>query len=230
MDYHNHLNSAEDLVTSYEETRAGFINMALEKNRESTPYIAEAKAVKELALQFSTPKELMASKDLHLSLLTAAGISEKANAYLTDQDREKAIQAFIKNFLEPAGSNFVDELVFRFLLIRGGSLSGKMRNIAGRLAERKVTRTLIANLSVSGIPFSWLEKDTLAWISGDKNNSDIELHTRGLHWKNDDKNRVLIYNLTVPFVGNKGNNVDLCLFDTLPENIILKGSKTKESV
>ncbi|RLG39365.1 MAG: restriction endonuclease [Thermoproteota archaeon] len=228
-DYTNHLNSAEDLVTSYEETRSGFISMALEKNREAMPYVAEAKVLKELASQLRSSLELMVNDELYPSLLTAAGISDKANTYLTDENRKEAVKSFIEQFLEPAGEDFVDELVFRFLLIRGDSLGGKMRNTAGRLAERKVTRALIANLSISGKAFSWLEKDTLAWILGDKNNPNIELHTRGLHWEKDGSDRVLIYNLTVPFVGNRGNNVDLCLFSTSPEQIILKGTKTKKS-
>lgn len=230
MDYRNHVNSADDLITSYEETRAGFINMALEKNREATPYIAEAKAIKAMSAKYHVPKELLNNQELISPLLTAAGVSDKANAYLTDEDRIKAIQAFIENFLEPSGKDFVDEFVFRFLLTRGDSLGGKMRNIAGRLAERKVIRTLVANLSIAGKPFSWLEKETLNWVSGDKDNANIEFQTRGLHWKNGKNNRVLLLNLSVPFVGSKGNNVDMCLLEVAPEKIILKGTKTRESI
>ena len=230
VDYTSHLNSAQGLVTSYKETRAGFINMALEKNREAIPYVAEAKVLKELALKFDSPKDLIASEELKSSLLTAAGISDKANAYLNDDDRKEAIKGFIENFLEPAGEDFVDEFVFRFLLIRGDAIGGKMRNIAGRLAERKVTRTIIATLSVFGKQFSWLEKDTNNWIDGDRDDPNIELRARGMHWEKDGNDRILIYNLTVPFVGNRGNNVDLCLLATSPTQIILRGAKTQESI
>ncbi|MDR3112572.1 MAG: type II restriction endonuclease [Elusimicrobiota bacterium] len=34
-----HIAKPEDLVTSYNETRSGFIAIALEKNRRATPYI-----------------------------------------------------------------------------------------------------------------------------------------------------------------------------------------------
>ena len=228
-DYTSHLASASDLVTSYKETRAGFISMALEKNKEAVPYVAEAKALKNLAAQFESPKELLHHTELRPSLLTAAGISDKANAYLTDNDRKEAIQKFIEKFLEPAGKDFVDELVFRFLLVRGDALGGKMRNIAGRLAEKKVTRFLIATLSVYGRTFSWLDKNTNRWIIGNKNDPNIELHTRGLYWETKGSDRILIYNLTVPFVGNKGNNVDLCLLAASPERFFLKGAKTRQS-
>lgn len=41
--YREHLQSSQDLETSYEETRAGFVALALEKNRRATPYVAEAR-------------------------------------------------------------------------------------------------------------------------------------------------------------------------------------------
>jgi hypothetical protein len=40
--YRNHLKSSDDIVTTYEATRAGFVALALEKNRRATPYVAEA--------------------------------------------------------------------------------------------------------------------------------------------------------------------------------------------
>jgi hypothetical protein len=43
--YRNHLQSSDDLVTTYEATRAGFVALALEKNRRATPYVAEARAL-----------------------------------------------------------------------------------------------------------------------------------------------------------------------------------------
>jgi len=46
--YHS-IKKADDLVTSREQTRAGFIAMALEKNYLAVPYVEEAKALKLLA-------------------------------------------------------------------------------------------------------------------------------------------------------------------------------------
>ena len=44
MPFRNHLASQRSLITPYEETRAGFISLALEKNRKATPFVEEAKA------------------------------------------------------------------------------------------------------------------------------------------------------------------------------------------
>lgn len=123
--YQNHLSKDDDLVTPREQTRAGFIALALEKNYIAVPYVEEAKALKNLASKVKTPTELLKVEDLHLSLLTASGLSDKAMNYLTDSDKKEAIRGLIDNFLEPAGKDFVNELVYRYLLIKGDSLGGK---------------------------------------------------------------------------------------------------------
>ena len=54
-----YIKSAEDLVTSHEQTRAGFIEAALAKNHKAKPYIEQAKTLKTLASQAATPIELL---------------------------------------------------------------------------------------------------------------------------------------------------------------------------
>jgi len=56
----------------------------------------------------------------------------------------------IEKFLKPAGIDFIDELIYRFLLTRGDTLGGSMRNLAGSLGERKFNRTLISTLKIQG--------------------------------------------------------------------------------
>jgi len=214
--YSRHLKSCDDLVTTYEAKRAGFVNLALEKNRRITPYIAEARALQEAALQAKTPLDLLKIKGIEAGLLTAAGLSEKALAHLLPDDKSNAIKELIKNYLEPAGSKFVEELVFRYLLTRGDALGGSMRNIAGVLAQRKLTRAILSTLTIAGLKYSWQDTKTRKWITHSTDVSEIETSLRGIYWQREDTHRTLIYNLTIPFIGN---NVDLCLFSTAPENI-----------
>jgi hypothetical protein len=44
--YLQHLRSRKDLKTTYEAVRAGFVALALEKNRQATPYVEEARSAK----------------------------------------------------------------------------------------------------------------------------------------------------------------------------------------
>jgi len=214
--YRNHLHSSDDLVTTYEATRAGFVALALEKNRRATPYVAEARALQEAASTARTPADLLIIKGIELGLLTAAGLSDKSLVHLLPEDKVKAIKGLIKNFLEPAGEEFVEELVFRFLLTRGDTLGGSMRNVGGVLAQRKLTRAIISTLTIAGISYRWQHSKTRQWTDMTDDDSEIEFSLRGLSWQSEDKPRTLIYNLTVPLVKN---NVDMCLFDLSPDEL-----------
>lgn len=56
--YLRHLSNSAQLVTTYEAVRAGFVALALERNRRATPYIEEARVLQSLASQVSSPKDL----------------------------------------------------------------------------------------------------------------------------------------------------------------------------
>lgn len=216
LPHRRHLQSSDDLVTTYEATRAGFVALALEKNRRATPYVAEARALQEAALQAKTLADLLDIKGIEAGLLTAAGLSDKALVHLLPEDKAEAIKGLIKNFLEPAGAKFVEELVFRFLLTRGDTFGGSMRNIGGVLAQRKLTRAILSTLTIAGIRYRWQHTKTRKWADMTDDDSEIELSLRGLGWEYEGKSRTLVYNLTVPLVKN---NVDLCLFNLNSEEL-----------
>jgi len=218
-----HIKYSEELVTPYEQTRAGFVSMALEKNRKATPYVEEAKALKTLASKVASPDQLLSISDISPAVLTAAGISDKATKHLTEENKTEAIKGLIENFLEPAGKDFIDELIYRFLLTKGDSLGGSVRNLAGVLGERKFSRTLISTLRVQGKDYFWLHSKTRKWVKNTQDDSDIEIHLKGVSWKSKSENRTLIYNLKVPSLGN---NVDLNLFKASPKDMIFGNNKS----
>ncbi len=123
--YQSHLTKWSDLVTSYEQVRAGFVALALERNRRATPYVKKAIDLKFAASQASNPADLLTIPDIQSELLTAAGISDKAASHLGDQDKAEAIQGLLRNYLEPAGPNFLEELVFRRQLEYKGAWYGR---------------------------------------------------------------------------------------------------------
>lgn len=127
----------EDLLTSREETRAGFIAMALEKNLMASPYVEEARALRALASQVKRPRQLLDSTDLRKSSLAASGLSNKSLKFMTEEDKTVAILGLIETFLEPSGTDFPEELVYRYLLTKGDALGGSARNLAGMLGDRK---------------------------------------------------------------------------------------------
>lgn len=220
LSYKNHLTSHESLITPYEETRAGFISIALEKNKYATPFVEEAKVLKVIALKAESPRDLLDMNHIQESLLTAAGISEKARKYLTDEDKKVAITKLIENFLEPSGNSFVDELVYRFLLTKGDALGGKIRNLAGKIGEWKFTRIVMSVLSINERGFKIKSRNS-QWLKSE-NQMDLEKNVKGLNWKTNNKDRILIYNLNIPEIKK---NVDLCLLDSAPKEFNFNKNK-----
>ncbi len=212
----HHLKSPIDLITPHEATRSGFVSLALEKNRKATPLVAEARALKSVVSQTTRPRQLSGIEfsPIRNSLLAAAGVSQKATNHLSDKDKLEAIEGLIENFLEPFGADFVEELVYRFLLTKGDAFGGSMRNLAGAMGERKLTRGLISALNISGSDYCWLPLKGREWIGASK---DDESNVKGISWIVNDMPRTLVYNLTVPIVGK---NVDVCIFHSTPEDMI----------
>lgn len=210
MKNNSQIEKFEDLITSRDETRAGFIQFALEKNRRSTPYIEDAKAFKIYASKASSPDDLLNIEEIRRPLLTASGLSDKALNYFTDDDKIQAIKELIENFLKPAGKNFVDEAVYRYLLIRGDSLGGSMRNVVGALAQQKLIRTLISCLNIRNIAYNWIDNsDKKSWKNKPKDDYQIENCLKAISWEYNNKPKILSFNMNLPTVGN---NVDICLF------------------
>lgn len=220
--YKKHLHSSADLKTTYEAVRAGFVALALEKNRRATPYVALARALKAAATKAKKPKDLLQLMDIRPALIAAAGVSDKAAQHLQEQDKIEAITGLIRHYLEPAGVNFIEELVSRFLLTRGDALGGSMRNLGGFMAQCKLSRCVISFLRISNRKTLWLNSDNDTWNSLPPDDAGIETKLRGLYWKKNGKSRTLIYNLKVPLVNN---NIDLCLFNQEPR-LITKATKS----
>ena len=207
-----HITKPEDLVTSYNETRAGFIVIALEKNRRATPYIEEARVLQHRIKNIDSPGKLLDIPDIRNGLIAAAGLSDKAASHLGEDGCSAAVREFIDKFLAPAGDTFKEELVFRFLLTKGDSLGGKMRNIVGALAQRKLCLSIISSLRLSNIDFYVLDDTSNQWTSSKEIDDDTEIeNSRGISWKTSkDKDRTLYFNITVPIVGN---NIDMVLLN-----------------
>lgn len=208
--FRQHVKSANDLETTREAYRAGFVALALERSHRATPFVERARALKAAATRAKAPAELLEMEDIQSALLTAAGVSDKAEAHLEVADRKEAIAGLIRNFLEPAGPAFVEELVYRFLLTRGDTLGGSMRNVGGVLAQQKFTRSVIAHLKNAGKSYRWLHSVTEVWAEAPADETGIELQLRALSWKHGEASRLLYYNVRVPV---SRSHVDLMLLD-----------------
>ena len=210
------ISAVEDLLTSREDTRAGFIAMALEKNLMASEYVQEARTLKALASKVDHPRKLLTLDDLRKGLIAASGLSNKSLKFLTEEDKTVAILGLIETFLEPAGKDFPDELVYRYLLTKGDAIGGQARNLAGSLGDRKFLRTLISVLSLADIKYSWKDRQSRTWIDDATIDVGVEKNVRALYWRKKTKDRLLVLNVSVPLIAK---NVDLVLLDAKPSDL-----------
>jgi len=219
-----YVKKASDLVTTHESQRNGFLEYALRKSKESIPYIDKAKALK-LILEQKTkkPKDILKLDDVKSSCYEAAGVSVKATAYLSEDDLNDILEEFIKEFLEPAGKQYIEELIYRYFLTLGDALGGRMRNLVGAIANEKLTRNIISQLQVLNLNFEYYNKLTKSWHSSDKYSIDQVVDIRSIKWslKSGEK-RQIIYNLTVPIVKK---NIDLVILNLHTDELIGTGFK-----
>lgn len=223
-----YITCAKDLVTTHEQTRAGFLRIALEKNIFSDPYVKQALTFKAMVAHTTKPSDFLSMNEVRPFLLTAAGLSDKSMSFLTESDQTAAIKELIAKFLEPAGNKYIDEAVFRYLLIKGDTVGGTMRNRIGAIGQEKLIRAVLSCLSVRGIAYHWMPNDgKCSWSPQPENDLDIEKTLKALYWKNNLGDRVLAFNLNIHAVKK---NVDICLFNCTPKSydhgkIVLQSNK-----
>jgi len=238
--YLHHLTNSQSLMTTSEAKRAGFVEAVIEKSRLADEFVWVARSLKVKAEQANKPEDLLDMPDLKAGLLTAAGVSDKATAYLDEVDRRELLLQYIENVLKPAGDKFAEELVYRFLLTRGDTLGGKIRNLVGIWAQRKFSRFIVSELRLSGRDFQWFDKKQEKWRLAE-HLDDLD-DIRAFAWNVGYLPRILAYNLQVPMIktdeerlededggaiGKGGKNVDICLLHSTPDQYRSKTQRPK---
>lgn len=220
-----HVKNAGCLVTTAEARRSGFLEYALRKNKESIPFIDKAKALKAiLEIHTKQPKDILTLTHIRESLLEAAGISVKAKAHLSEQDKDGLLNDFVGKILLPSGKHYIDELIYRYLLTSGDALGGKMRNIVGSIAKEKFTRFIVSQLQVSECEFTYFTKIYHPTPS-DKFTIEDADSIKAIRWSTGSgKNRFLVYDTNVPQVGK---NIDIVLLDDRMNSAKIKNADVK---
>ena len=210
------ITSASDLVTTHEQTRAGFLAIALEKNMVGDPYVKQALAFKTMVGHTTGPDDFLNMREIRPFMLTAAGLSEKSLQHLNEEDYIMVIKELIEKFLKPAGEAYIDETVYRFLLTKGDAVGGVMRNRIGAMGQEKLVRCLLSCMSIRGLNYWWVDKDQtrFSWCVKPANDTDIEKKIKAIYWENEKGKRCLGFNMTISTVKK---NVDICLYDASKE-------------
>jgi len=138
----NFIKSADDLVTCVQATQNGFLKQALRKTREAAPYVDQARKLRRTLDKAQAARDLVGVSSIRDTLLTACGFSDKSMGYFNDEERRATLEKMLKVIAEQARDTWREELVYRFVLTRGDSLGGAMRNIVGAEAGVLFARAL----------------------------------------------------------------------------------------
>ena len=201
MKWEKVVKDSKDLATPYDKVRAGFLEMALEKTRQANPFVEEGRHLRALASGVENPAALWDIAQIRPALLTAAGLSDKAKGHVTEEDQKNAFTQMAREVLEPQGEKFADELVYRFLLTKGDSLGGIMRNMAGKLAKRKFVNRVCAAIHL---------QDRKLFAG---KNAEAAERTQFLSWESRAGMRTLALDIKIP---QTKTNVDAVLLSCAP--------------
>jgi type II restriction enzyme len=135
-----------DLVTSYQAVRDGFLREAQAKQQKATPYVERGLQLWEALQTVGQIESLFALTQLRNDLIAAAGFSEKAQQRLSPDELERAVQEVFATIAAQAGPNFREEIFARYMLTKGDALGGQMRNWVGAEAAQHFTSELLAAL------------------------------------------------------------------------------------
>lgn len=178
------------------------------------PYVKNALAFKAMVSNTQGPDDFLKISSVRSFLLTASGLSEKSMQYLDVDDQTVAIKDLIEKFLKPAGENYIDEAIYRYLLIKGDAVGGTMRNRIGALGQEKLIRTILSCMNVQGVVYDWMSKEN-TWTHKSEDDIGIEKIIKAIYWNCGHGDRLLAFNLNIPIVKK---NVDICLFEGTTEN------------
>lgn len=202
-----------DLTTSPEQLLAYRKAIGIEKNIIARTYIEEAKVLKFMVRKARSPKDVVLCNSVRGGLLTASGLQATAFNQLNASDKVTAIWGRLHDAPGLKTKDFVEELESRYILAKHNTFRTDEQSLATSLAQRKFLRCLISVLSLAGVEYSWKDRKTKKWISGPTGEVNVERLMNALHWRIDDRDRLLLTNLKVPLIDK---NVDLVLLDAIP--------------
>lgn len=191
-----HVHNSDDLVTPRNKVRDGFLEQAIEKTEIAKSFVQEAHQLWEMLHNAAGLDDLIENREIQNELLAATSFSDKSQAHFTQSELDDALEVVLRDIVEAANEKWQQEILYRFLLTRGDSLGGSMRNITGALAGKRFKRALLDAFS-----------RRLLEPAVDYSPSNPEKVT-SIRWEN----RMLVFDKTPNFIKK---NIDVILLDTL---------------
>jgi len=141
------IKSAMDLQTEHRAICDGFLAQALQKTKKAKPFVKNAEAFYRWLKNVKSVEELLVSSKYGNDLVSACGFSDKARSQLTREELNIATRKVLNSIYKEARSEFRENILYRYLLTKGDTLGGSMRNLTGASAGTKLTQKIIKRLT-----------------------------------------------------------------------------------
>jgi Restriction endonuclease BsobI len=194
MSLPKHIKVVSDLVTAASDTKAGFLLQAKTKVEKAERYVDAVESLKKKIAGYSTPDELFrqAPDSVVDEIVAASGYSDKACKYFTKKELREAARGTANKAHRQWPDRWKERLASKYLLTRGDSLGGEMRNWIGAQAGKELAERLSLSLK---------RRNVAPEILADSRSGKI----RTIKWKN----RRLVFDRKSPLVSK---NIDVILF------------------
>lgn len=141
------IKSAKDLQTKHRAICDGFLAQALQKTQEAQPFVEEARTFYKSLKKAKSVENLLAVPEHRNNLISACGFSDKARGKLTKKELDDSIKKVLGRIYKESGSEFRENILYRYLLTKGDTLGGRMRNLGGAMAGTRLTENIIERLT-----------------------------------------------------------------------------------
>ncbi len=186
------IQTAADLQTPHRDICSGFLIQAFQKTDQAEIYIKEANKFYDMLKNTQNIDELLNQPNFFSYITSACGFSQKAQSHLTQKELIDVIKKVLMKISKETGEGFREDLLYRYLLTKGDSLGGRMRNLTGAYAGIKLTDIIRKRLSAK------------------KKEVKVEKNESGKVKKLTFHNRILLFDVTPKLIGK---NIDVIMID-----------------
>lgn len=204
------IQAAIELATSKVETCKGFVEQAALKSKRAARHIDAANAFLSELKKVQNIEDLIHAKHLRNDLIAVAGVSTKAKKYLSNKDIDTILAGIIAGIPPDQATSFHQDIFLRYMLTKGASFDGEMRNVIGASAQRKLVRLLCAK-------FKQTKVEAQIYFSKRKKSVTID---EALKFMEDEKTKIsqMVWDKRVLLFDKKpkiiNNSVDAILLDS----------------
>ena len=209
-----------EITTTQAETAEGFRQQSMRQFTSASPFVSRIIEAQKKLVHIGPDLENLlqaAERDQEIIeiLIGALGLTEKAKNAIGSEETKKFLRRHIlarkQDFLEP---DIINSILYRYALNSGDQLGGVKRNDTGKQPEIKFGKYLLTRMQTKYQSFgvSYLQRriDNFMNLLGTDICDLLESGLSALQWPG----RVLAFNMQCPFVGSRGNNVDMILLRT----------------